>query len=226
MRPALKNEASPFAVLLRRASQTLEILEFRNLTASCRQIPIEGNTLLNRLLGGSHIGSSPDTALSILPAFKTLKLRSLYLNVPYLINFISLQPQLQYANFEYVYLKPEGYMWSHVAERLPPSCKKLYIGNCGHDKFDPNTPAVDGHIRAFLPYKEGFPATSDWRVDESFIEQKRDNDEQDAKDSGAHMKPAPPGAPSGSGGLYGTTTREEFRAKYRMTHDCAVFRRS
>jgi hypothetical protein len=197
MRDAPNNEASPFTALLRRALQTLEILEFRNLTTSHPQIPNSGDPLLNSLFGGSYIASSPDTAMLLFPELKTLKLRSLYLNAPYLMNFVSQQPKLQYARFDYVYLTPEGYTWSHIAERLPPLCKKLYIGNCGHDKFDPDTPSVDGHIRAFLPYKEGFPATSDWRVDESFIEQKMDNDEQAQKDSGWHMAPGPPGAPPG-----------------------------
>ncbi|KAL1793807.1 hypothetical protein ACET3X_007228 [Alternaria dauci] len=225
LRAAPNNEPSPFAALLRQTSRTLEVLEFRNLTTSHPQIPNAGDILLSRIFGESHEAGSPDNTVPVFSRLKTLKLRSLYLSVPYLIDFVSQQPKLQYAHFDYVYLTPEGYKWSHVAERLPPSCKKLYIGNCGHDKFDPNTPTVDGHIKSFLPYKEGFPATSDWRVDESLVEQKMDNDEQAQKNSGWHMAPGPPGAPPGSRGLYRTTTREELRAKYRMAYSCAVFRR-
>jgi hypothetical protein len=80
-------------------------------------------------------------------------------------------------------------------------------------------------MRAFLPYKEGFPANSDWQVNEAFVERKMDDDEDARKDCGWHMAPGPPGAQSGARGLYGNRTREEFRATYRLAYDCAEFRR-
>jgi hypothetical protein len=86
-----------------------------------------------------------------------------------------------------------SYLWNHFAEQLSPSCNKLYIGNCGHDKLNPNTSSVDGHFRSFLPHKEGFPTTSDWQVNESFIEQKMDDEEQAQKDLEWHMAPGPLG---------------------------------
>jgi hypothetical protein len=212
------NEASPFAALLRRASQTLENLECGNVTTWYCHIPNYENPLLNRLFNGSCISSPTDTVPLVFPALKTLKLRSVEVDAAYLIDFVSQQPQLRYAHFDLVSLTSEGDLWSHVAEQLPISCKKLYIGNSGHDKFDPNTPTVGANIEAFFPYVEGFPATSDWKVDESFLEREMDD----------HLSSGPLGAPSGSGGpyVYGTTTREELRAEYRTCYQCAVFRRS
>jgi hypothetical protein len=212
------NEASPFAALLRRASQTLENLECGNVTTWNCDVPNYKNLLLNRLFGGSYISSPTDTAPLVFPVLKTLKLRDIEVDAAYLIDFVSQQPQLQYAHFDLVGLPSEGYSWSDVAEHLPSSCKKLYIGNCGHGTFAPDEPVVGGKGKAFFSYVEGFPATSDWRVDMSFLEQEMDD----------HLGSGPPGAPPGSGGryAYGTTAREEMRAQYITCYQCAVFRRS
>ncbi|RYO55539.1 hypothetical protein AA0113_g8704 [Alternaria arborescens] len=212
------NEASPFAALLRRASQNLENLECGNVTTWNCDIPNYKNPLLNRLFGGSYISGPADTAPLVFPALKTLKLRDVEVDAAYLIDFVSQQPKLQYAHFDLVGLTSERYLWGDVAEHLPPSCKKLYIGNCGHGTFDPDTPVVGGKGRAFFPYVEGFPATSDWTVDESFLDQEMDD----------HLGSGPPGAPPGSGGryAYATTAREEMRAQYITLYQCAVFRRS
>ncbi|CAN9473465.1 unnamed protein product [Alternaria alternata] len=212
------NKASPFAALLRRASQTLENLECGNVTTWNCDIPNYKSPLLNRLFGGSYISSPTDTAPLVFPALKTLKLRDVEVDAAYLIDFVSQQPKLQYAHFDLVGLTSEGYLWSDVAEYLPSSCKKLYIGNCGHGTFAPDTPDIGGKGKTFFPYVEGFPATSDWRVDESFLEQEMDD----------HLGSGPPGAPPGSGGryAYGTTAREEMRAQYITLYQCAVFRRS
>jgi hypothetical protein len=211
------NDTSPFAALRRRTSQTLENLEC-NVTTWYFDIPNHENPLLNRLFGGS-CGSGPtDTTPLVFPALKTLKLQNVEVDAAYLIDFVSQQPKLQYAHFELVGLTSEGYLWSDVAEHLPPSCKKLYIGNCGHGTFAPDEPVVGGKGKAFFPYVEGFPATSDWKVDKSFLEQ----------EMGDHLGSGPPGAPPGSGGrlAYGTAAREEMRAQYITCYQCAVFRRS
>jgi hypothetical protein len=203
--------------LRRRTSQTLENLEC-NVTTWYIDIPNHENPLLNRLFGGS-CGSGPtDTTPLVFPALKTLKLQNVEVDAAYLIDFVSQQPKLQYAHFELVGLTSEGYLWSDVAEHLPPSCKKLYIGNCGHGTFAPDEPVVGGKGKAFFPYVEGFPATSDWKVDKSFLEQ----------EMGDHLGSGPPGAPPGSGGrlAYGTAAREEMRAQYITCYQCAVFRRS
>jgi hypothetical protein len=211
------NDTSPFAALLRRASQTLEDLEC-NVTTWYFDIPNHENPLLNRLFGGS-CGSGPtDTTPLVFPALKALKLQNVEVDAAYLIDSVSQQPKLQYAHFELVDLTSEGYLWSDVAEHLPPSCKKLYIVNCGHGTFAPNEPVVGGKGKAFFPYEEGFPATSDWTVDESFLEQEMDD----------HLGSGSPGPAPGSGGryAYGTAAREEMRAQYITCYQCAVFRRS
>ena len=214
---AENNDTSPFAALLRRASQTLENLEC-NVTTWYFDIPNHENPLLNRLFGGSCGSGLTDTTPLVFPALKTLKLQNVEVDAAYLIDFVSQQPKLQYAHFDLVGLTSEGYLWSDVAEHLPPSCRKLYIGNCGHGTFAPDTPVVGGKGKAFFPYVEGFPATSDWRVDMSFLEQEMDD----------HLESGPPGALPGSGGryAYGTTAREEMRAEYITCYQCAVFRRS
>ncbi|CAN9095928.1 hypothetical protein AA0114_g7482 [Alternaria tenuissima] len=211
------NEGSLLASLICHASQTLQTLEFRNITTSHPQLPDVGEHYIEKLLGSVSAPASTYTPL-VFPALKTLKLRSLLLETPSLINFLSQQPKLQYAHFEYVYLTSIGYKWHNVAQKLPPSCNKLYIGRCGHEKWALNSPAAYNHIKPFLPFKEGFPSTSGWRLNELAFQKEMDDDLQRQLDAGM-AGVLPPDQ------MYMGKTREEWVAMMRLASDHAEFER-
>ncbi|CAN9289460.1 unnamed protein product [Alternaria alternata] len=211
------NEGSLLASLICHASQTLQTLEFRNMTTSHPQLPDVGEHYIEKLLGSVSAPASTYTPL-VFPALKTLKLRSLLLETPSVINFLSQQPKLQYAHFEYVYLTSIGYKWHNVAQKLPPSCNKLYIGRCGHEKWALNSPAAYNHIKPFLPFKEEFPSTSGWRLNELAFQREMDDDLQRQLDAGM-AGVLPPDQ------MYMGKTREEWVAMMRLASDHAEFER-
>jgi hypothetical protein len=211
------NEGLLLASLICHTSQTLQTLEFRNMNTSHPQFPDSGEHYVERLFGGVSVTVSTDITPLVFPALTTLKLRSLVLETPSLINFLSRQPKLQYAHFEHVYLTSIGYKWHDLARQLPPSCNKLYIGVCGHEKWGVDSPAAENHIRKFLPFKEGFPSTSGWRLNELAFQREMDNELQRQLDCGMAMLPPDR--------MYMGKTREEWVATMRLASDHADFER-
>jgi hypothetical protein len=211
------SEASPLASLVRRTSPTLQTLEFRNMSAPHPQLPSVGEHNIEQLFSESGVVDSTNSDPLVFPKLTTLKLRSLILDTPPLINWLSRQPQLQYAYFEYIYLATIGYKWGDLAERLPPSCNKLYIGCCGHEKWGPNAPAAENHIKKFWPFKEGLPTTSGWQLNEFAFQREMEEEHQRLLACG--MKYLPPER------WYQGKTREEWVAIMRLRYDHADYER-
>ncbi|KAI4941507.1 hypothetical protein J4E91_010682 [Alternaria rosae] len=211
------NEAESLVALIRCSSETLQTLEFRNMTTSHPQLPDVGEHNIARLFGSVSATESTDINPLVFPALTTLKLRSLVLDTPSFINFLSRQPQLRYAHFEYIYLATIGYKWSDIAAKLPSSCNKLYIGNCGHEKWGLDSPAAYNHIKKFLPFQEDMPATSGWRLNEQAFHEEMDNEIQRQMDCG--MRFLPPER------WFQGKTREEWVAMMRLASDHAEYER-
>jgi hypothetical protein len=158
-------------------SSTLQHLEFRNLTTSHPQLPSVGEHSISRIFGEECTDSTSETTETkplVFPNLKTLKLRSMILNTPSLIAFLSLQPALEYAYFEYIYIATIGYKWSDVAQALPRSCSKFYVKQCGHELYAPDSPIAYNHIKDFRPYKEPFPPHVGWQASEAFFQKEQD----------------------------------------------------
>jgi hypothetical protein len=167
-------DASVLTSLIGCASQTLQSLDFRNLWASHAQLPEIGEHFLERLVGRRD--SNPtETVPLVFPNLRTLKLRSLVLNSPSLISFLSLQPALEHVRFEYVYIATIGYTWADVAQALPASCTTLYIGRCGHEKDAAHIVAAYNYIKEFRPYRDPFPPYAGWRASEALFEKEQED---------------------------------------------------
>ncbi|ORY18421.1 hypothetical protein BCR34DRAFT_343589 [Clohesyomyces aquaticus] len=155
-------DASTFLKLLQCASETSRKLDFRNHTESHPQLPETDDHFLEKLFQDPE-SDAPDGIRPLLfPRLTTLKLRSIILNTPSLIAFLSRQPVLEYAEFEYIYLTTIGYKWSDVAIVLPSTCQKFSVNSCGHEPYGPSSPIAENHIIAFKPYQQPFPAGTGW----------------------------------------------------------------
>ncbi|KAI4675230.1 uncharacterized protein J4E84_010231 [Alternaria hordeiaustralica] len=211
------NEAESLAALIRCSSETLQTLEFRNMTTSHPQLPDVGEHYIARLLGSVTATDSADITPLVFPALTTLKLRSLVLDTPSLITFLSRQPRLRYARFEYIYLATVGYKWGDVAEKLPSSCNRLYIGNSGHEKWGPDSPAAYNHIKKFLPFQDDMPATSGWRLNDAAFQKEMDDEIQRNMDGGMRFLPRER--------WFQGKTKEEWVDMMRMASEHAEFER-
>lgn len=58
-----------------------------------------------------------------------------------------------------------------MASALPPSCTSLFIKDCGHELYKPDSPVAYNHINPFSLYVEDFPASSGWKASETWIEE-------------------------------------------------------
>jgi hypothetical protein len=174
MKEESSQDASVLTKLIGCASQTLQSLDFRNISTSHPQLPEIGEHFLERLVG--RRGTDPtETAPLVFPNLKTLKLRSMILNSPSLITFLSLQPALEHVRFEYVYLATIGYTWADIAQALPPSCTTLYISQCGHEKAAAHLVAAYNYIKDFRPYRDPFPLHAGWRASEALFEKEQED---------------------------------------------------
>lgn len=211
------NRATTLTSLIRCASQTLHTLEFRNLTTSHPQLPhMEEHFLENIFVKPMSVDSTEPKTL-VFPKLRTLKLRSLILNTPSLIAFLAKQPSLEYAHFDYVYLATIGYKWNDVTDTLPPSCKRVYIGKCGHEKCGPDLAVAYNYIKAFYPYKEIFPTTAKWKLNESYFEKEMEDRRLQEIACGAHSLPVEH--------KYQGMSREEWVAMIRLATDHAEYQR-
>jgi hypothetical protein len=175
-----------FNKLIGCTSQTLQNLVFRNYSATHQHMPKIGEHFLEALCGTVNVGTITEIRVTppIFPSLKELRLRSIIVNTPSLIAFLSNQPMLQYAHFEFVYLATFGYKWSDVAEAMPASCTRIYINDCGHTQWprDSEPPMAYNHFDALKLYQEPFPPSSGWRIRETFFEEemKKEDKRQDA----------------------------------------------
>ncbi|RYF48364.1 MAG: hypothetical protein EOO38_10285 [Cytophagaceae bacterium] len=160
-----------FLKLIQCASQTLQEIYFRNRSACHPQLPQMQEHFLEKLFHAPQADEQAQEIPLVFPNLRMLTLRSMIFNTPSLIGFISQQPELEYIRFEFSYLATIGYTWDDVAVALPSSCKELYIMNCGHERYTPQSPVAYNHIKPFNPYEHVSLGAQEWQTSDALFEQ-------------------------------------------------------
>jgi hypothetical protein len=222
-----RQDISDITKLMTLTSSTLQHLEFRNVSTSHPQLPQVGEHFLERIFGSSSTDATTETIVTtplVFPKLRTLKLRSMILNTPSLIAFLSIQPVLEYALFEYIYIATIGYTWADVAQTLPQSCSKFYISQCGHEIYGPDSPVASNHIKDFRPYRDPFPTRAGWRASDAFFQ--KDQDERDREEAKMAKWVLPPGLQAMTAfGERDERTKEERVQQLKMCYPNSEFER-
>ncbi|KAF2032425.1 hypothetical protein EK21DRAFT_110097 [Setomelanomma holmii] len=182
--------ATALIKLIQRASHTLQTIDFRNNTTSHPQLPETDEHFLEQLFQAADADAQEQATPLVFPQLKRLRLRSIILNTPSLIDFLSEQPVLESVKFEYVYLATTGYKWGDVAKALPPTCRKFYVNYCGHELYRPDSPIAYNHIIEFKPYQEPLPISTSWQTNDAILEERWN----DISRQEALVWPLPPGS--------------------------------